>query len=856
MPDFICSGCGNSFDATPDPQGNITCASCGQVLSAAVAQKPLPGGTRIDGYVLIRHLGSGGSGSVYLAEQTAMERTVALKILNPDRVDKNSAERFLEEARKAAKFENPHVVAIIDSGRSGDGYYYIAMQYVAGETLETMLQHGRIFSEEETLEIGITVAESLQAIWNKYKMFHKDIKPGNIMLTRENQPMILDMGTAQKRGESKLADGDIEGSPYYMSPEQARGEVLTWSTDLYSLGTTMYQMVTGKYPYDAPEVEEILRMHDSAPFPEPADRSPDTPVSEKMTDLLRRMMGKTPDDRYGSWEEFVRDARKQLEAVRKNTDPLRPGQAKPDPALAKPALKPRKVPSTFNFVLVGISAFILLAALLGCYFLYMAGRQNSLNARRLLAPIRKQANELMENPDPDAVDEQIRKAEPYFNRFGILPSLRSDLADCRKKTEDFRELIRQEEQGINALEAQTAECLKSADEEVEAAKQSTGLKAASSASKHFKKALFLYGSMLKTVQGRTFVLKQNDSRKRLLIERLRTARRTALREQQEFDRRVRKNASVKPVAPPKQKPAPARPETKPEVPVRPEAAPAPETKPETKPEPPKAPVKPKPRPRPDRKKPAGKPEAGKPARAGKPVKPADPEQQKYQARLEAEKNRIRAELLCRPLPRNLNRGDLLWVLRFQPDKKLQHADQNMKFSRWLADMQQQSENADSFWQTIVNSRKTFAGFQFTVDTARGPVRMSLKTILGDTVYLHKDRLNESRKFHELDPRDWSAFLVFAAKKSGQMPKLNSLQLLEGRVFEPDPGSSPFIRQEMPEMRKTLIRLLSGKKIPGTDSGLTPDQLRKYRQDAELAPYLMRPGRPNGRTNPSSQKGRP
>ena len=172
-------------------------------------------------------------------------------------------------------------------------------------------------------------------------------------------------------------------------------------------------------------------------------------------------------------------------------------------------------------------------------------------------------------------------------------------------------------------------------------------------------------------------------------------------------------------------------------------------------------------------------------------------------------------------------------------------------------MQQQSENADSFWMTILNSRKTFAGFQFTVHTGTGaPVRMNLRTILGDTVYLHKDRLNESRKFHELNPREWSAFLVFAAKKTGMMQKLDSLQLLEGRVFEPDPGSSPFIRREMPEMRKTLIRLLSGEKIPGSDGGLTPEQLRKYQQDAELLPYLKRDGRRNDGKNPPSQKGRP
>ncbi|MBQ9337913.1 MAG: serine/threonine protein kinase [Lentisphaeria bacterium] len=866
MPDYICSSCGRSFEASPDTQGNITCVSCGQVMPAANVRQPLPAGTRIDGYVLIRHLGSGGSGSVYLAEQTSMERTVALKILDPERMDRDSAERFLEEARNAAKFENPHVVAVIDSRISGNDYYYIAMQYVDGETLETMLQHGRIFSEEETLRIGITVAESLQAIWNKYKMFHKDIKPGNIMLTRENQPMILDMGTAQKNGESRLADGNIEGSPYYMSPEQARGEVLTWSTDLYSLGTTLYQMVTGKYPYDAPEVEAILRMHDSAPFPEPAERSPDTPVSERMTGVLRRMMGKTPADRYGSWDEFIRDARKQLEAIREKSAAPARGNG---PDLSKPVPKPRKVPSALNFVLAGVMIFILAAALLGSCLLYIAGRQNTLNAKQLLGPIRKQADELMENPDPDAVDELIRKAEPYFDRIGILPSVRAELNDCREKTEKFRELLRQQEQVISNLEVQTAECLKAVDEAIEAAKQSSGPKAQGTARKQFDKAMGSCNAMLKSIRAQTFVLKENIGRQQQLVKRLVIARKTIQREQQEFKREQARRAAARP-APPPRKPEPRKPEPTAQVkeqteqpqeePTQVKEPPARTEEPEAAPEPRKpepaaqtpAPAKPKPVRKPPRKP--------KPAPPMKPAAqaPADPEQEKYQRSLEQEKDRIRAELLLRPVPRNLKRGDLVWVLRFQPDRKITHTDLNLKFNRWLAEIHQQAENADSLWQAIVNSRKAFAGFQFTIDAGGGKkIRMNLRTILGDTVYLQRDRLSESRKFNELDPQEWSSFLAFAARKSGMMQKLDSLRLLEGRVFEPDPGSDPFIRQEMPEMRKTLIRLLSGEKIPGTDSKLTPEILRKYRHDAGLPPNRTGGRRQDSKNmQPSSQKGRP
>ena len=416
MPEYICSSCGGSFEAEPDAQGKIICVSCGAVLPAADTPQALPAGTRIAGYEIIRHIAAGGSGTVYLAEQIAMERTVALKILNQERMDKDSSERFLEEARNTARFENPHVVPIIDTGLSPEGFHYIAMPYVEGETLEEILLRGRVFSEEETLIIGITVADALRSVWNKCRMFHKDIKPGNIMLTPENEVMILDLGTAQEHGESKLADGDIEGSPYYMSPEQARGEALTWSTDLYSLGAAMYQMLTGKYLYDGEEVEEILRQHDGAPFPDPAVRAPEMHVSEKMTELLRRMLEKTPSGRYGSWEEFIRHAQRLLDSVWE-----RKGAAFPDSlrkqymalqkkSAAKPVLKLQNRPSSWKIVCSGLLIFILGAALLGGIFLYLAARKNSANARILLDPIRREANSL--EMVPDMLEEKILKAEP------------------------------------------------------------------------------------------------------------------------------------------------------------------------------------------------------------------------------------------------------------------------------------------------------------------------------------------------------------------------------------------------------------------------------------------------------------
>ena len=528
MPEYICSSCGSLFEAESNAQGKIICVSCGAVLSAEDTQQALSAGTRIAGYEIIRHIASGGSGNVYLAEQIAMERTVALKILNPERMDKDSAERFLEEARNTAKFENPHVVPVIDTGISPEGFYYIAMQYVEGETLEEILLRGRVFSEEETLIISLAVADALQAVWNKCGMFHKDIKPGNIMLTPENEVMILDFGTAQEHGESRLADGDIEGSPYYMSPEQARGEALTWSTDLYSLGATMYQMLTGKYLYDGGDVEEILRQHDSAPFPDPSVRAPEMHVSEKMTALLRQMLEKTPARRCSSWEEFIRNARRLLDTVweRKGAafpDSLRKQYMALRKSGSKPVLKLQSRPSSLKIVLSGLLIFIFGGALLGGFFLYLAARKNSVNARILLEPVRQQASSL--EMDPDMVEEMILKAAPYFRRIGVLPSIRNEFEICRLKVKDFRELSRKEEIRINRLETLTAERLQAADLEERKAGEAALKSPPRAALTHFKRSISILQQTFDTVKDTPFVLSANVRRSGQLQERLAAARR-------------------------------------------------------------------------------------------------------------------------------------------------------------------------------------------------------------------------------------------------------------------------------------------------------------------------------------------
>ena len=783
MPEYICSSCGTAFEAEPDQNGQIVCTHCKSAMAEKSASRPLPAGSKVGGYEIIRHIAAGGTGSVYLAEQIAMERTVALKILNPDQISRENADRFLEEARNTAKFENQHVVSVIDTGISPEGHYYIAMQYVEGETLEEILQRGRAFSEEETLMIGITIAEALRSIWNKYKMLHKDIKPGNIMLTPENEAMLLDMGTAQERGASRLTDGNIEGSPYYMSPEQARGDALTESTDLYSLGATMYQMVTGKYLYDGPDLESILRQHESAPFPDPAVRVPEMHVSEKMTAILRKMLEKRPQDRYSSWEDFIRDAKKLLGKILEKKGAAVSGKLQQKyMELESGGIKRRTTvqnpPSTLRFICFSLVIFILAAGLLGGIFFYLAVQKNSSNARLLLEPIRKQTGGLQ--MDPDAAEEAVKKAEPYFRRIGVLPSLRQELEKCRLKISEYRTLVQKEEKLITDLESQTAEQLKLASEEEEKAREAIRQHDPKNGFKHFRQSSHILRTMSEKIKKTHFVLQPNLARADVLVQRLRLAQNAIFRE-------IRLLRRPRPVV--------------------------------------------RPRPRPSEKKPVKKPV---PAR--KPTEnPPDRRQilqKQYSKVLEMEKNRIRLQLLTRTPAAKTVMPEVKVSRKMIPES-------NRPFDQWYGRMKKLNENAAKVWNAIYDSHQKLAGFYFTVPVDGKITRMELRTIIRDEVVLyHPGMPNVRLAFNRLQGNEWLAFLNQTARKNGLQKELEGYLLLDGWFMAAGKSKDAFIRQEMPVMRKLYFDFLTSGKAKLTESDKS-FLINKYKADPVFVRYRTR-----------------
>jgi len=268
-------------------------------------QDPLIG-REVDHYKIVGQLGGGGMGVVYKAEDSRLQRTVALKLLPPSLTrDPVSKSRFLQEARAASALEHPNICAIFDVGEIEDDRLYLAMPAYDGETVEPKIERGPL-PVEEAVDIARQVAQGL-AKAHRQGIVHRDIKPANLMVTDDGIVKILDFGLAKLAGAAGLTrTGFRLGTPAYMSPEQARGEV-DHRTDLWSLGVVLYEMLTGQAPFQAESDPEIVHavLHEE---PAPLRRlRPDAPAGLEriVAGLLRKKLA----DRYPSAESVLADLR-------------------------------------------------------------------------------------------------------------------------------------------------------------------------------------------------------------------------------------------------------------------------------------------------------------------------------------------------------------------------------------------------------------------------------------------------------------------------------------------------------------------------------------------------------------------
>jgi len=258
---------------------------------------------RIGGYEILSLIGEGGMGQVYLAEDTALRRRVAIKIVSPVLIGSDqAADRFLREARVMATVEHPHIVRVYSLGQT-DGRSYLVMEYVEGRSLaERIRQDGRL-EVDEALHILRQATEALEAAWRR-GIIHRDVKPANILIDRQGQVRMVDFGLAKAttlHGDASISyGGHVLGTPRYVSPEQARGDQdLDFHSDIYSLGVVLYEMLTGEPPYTGETAIAVVDQHLHMPLPSLRSRRPE--LAGEVEQLCAWMTRKQPADRPGSY---------------------------------------------------------------------------------------------------------------------------------------------------------------------------------------------------------------------------------------------------------------------------------------------------------------------------------------------------------------------------------------------------------------------------------------------------------------------------------------------------------------------------------------------------------------------------
>ena len=311
---FVCPFCHFTVAAEDTERGcRIICKGCGKNI--LVPSGRFDEGCIIGDFIINAHLGRGSIGDVYKATQISLDRPVALKVLTPKFMTKKGVADFLKEARQASTLSHLNLVQSYAVGQDSN-YIYMAMTYIKGETLQARLKREGRIPVDESLHIIQQVAEALYYAWDECRMIHRDVKPENIMLTDKGIVKLTDLGLAMNQSEWS-ENMEISGSPSYMSPEQFAGEKLDTRSDIYSLGVTLYQMISGLLPFDADTVTSVARQH----F-EDRERPLNVVlpgVPKAVSALVEKMMAKDPNDRYANMEELLT----AIWTIRQNTAPDR-----------------------------------------------------------------------------------------------------------------------------------------------------------------------------------------------------------------------------------------------------------------------------------------------------------------------------------------------------------------------------------------------------------------------------------------------------------------------------------------------------------------------------------------------------
>ncbi len=265
-------------------------------------------GARIGNYRILKKIASGGMAHLFLCCGTQdLSRRFAVKLLRPERIgDETARNRFLQEGELCAGMQHPGIVQIFDSGTEGQNCF-IAMELIDGKNLEQLVKCGSVFSIATSLEIAWRIGDALRYAWQGFQLLHRDVKPSNIMIDANGNVKLLDFGIAKRLNADsavKTLTGRSLGTPRFMSPEQFLGlKNIDFRSDIYSLGATLYYLLSKQFPFSTDDPAEIYRaITETGPK---ALEEIDPAIPPELSALVRRMMTQKPEHRFDSWDEVL-----------------------------------------------------------------------------------------------------------------------------------------------------------------------------------------------------------------------------------------------------------------------------------------------------------------------------------------------------------------------------------------------------------------------------------------------------------------------------------------------------------------------------------------------------------------------
>lgn len=292
-------------------------------------------------YELIAQQGSGGMSVIYKAQDRALGRIVAIKILRPSLTqDPAFLEKFQQEARSVAKMSHPNIVTVHDVGNDGPTHY-IVMEMIDGQDLKKLIKTHGALSQEKALDFAIQICGGL-GFAHRSSLVHADVKPQNILINKDEVLKVTDFGIAQAYTDTmpQTRADVVWGSPHYFAPEQARGEKPTPASDVYSIGIVMFEMFTGRLPFVGTSQRELAMAHIQADIPKARDVNP--AVSEEVSTIIAKVMSKRPNDRYSHADQLGHILKSYRDRQRGFSAPPSPADRAPAPTV--PSQRPVNVP--------------------------------------------------------------------------------------------------------------------------------------------------------------------------------------------------------------------------------------------------------------------------------------------------------------------------------------------------------------------------------------------------------------------------------------------------------------------------------------------------------------------------------